>query len=73
MQAPAARKPRPASRRLPASAPGAARLGAAVDVIVGHLRRRVLLQAWKQWEPKLTQASYPSLEDLTAVIFNSAA
>lgn len=63
MQAPATRKPRPASRLLPASTPGAARLGAAVDVIVGHLRRRVLLQAWKRLEPKLTQASYPSLQN----------
>lgn len=59
MQAPTTRRPRPASSRLlPASAPGPARLGAAVDVIVGYLRRRVLLQAWKQWEPKLTQVSY---------------
>lgn len=60
MLAPGTRRPRPASRLLPASAPGPARLGAAVDVIVAHLRRRVLLQAWKQWEPKLTQVSYPT-------------
>lgn len=62
MQAPATRNPRPASRLLPAAAPGPARLGAAVDVIVGHLRRRVLLRAWKQWEPKLSQVSFSSLE-----------
>lgn len=38
-----------------APAPGPARLGAAVDAIVGHLRRLVLLQAWDKWQPKLTQ------------------
>lgn len=36
-------------------APGPARLGAAVDAIVGHLRRLVLLQAWAKWQPTLTQ------------------
>ncbi|CAN0055643.1 unnamed protein product, partial [Ectocarpus sp. 4 AP-2014] len=40
---------------LEAPAPGPARLGAAVDAIVGHLRRLVLLQAWAKWQPKLTQ------------------
>lgn len=39
--------------------PGPVRVGAAVDVIVGHLRRLVLLQAWAKWEPKLTQVSRP--------------
>lgn len=43
------------------AAPGPARLGAAVDVIVGHLRRLVLLQAWAKWEPKLTQVRRPHL------------
>lgn len=53
----------PAARRPPAGdprAPGPARLGAAVDVIVGHLRRLVLLQAWAKWQPKLTQVGRAS-------------
>lgn len=53
----------PAARRPPATdppAPGPARLSAAVDVIVGHLRRLVLLQAWAKWQPKLTQVKRAS-------------
>ncbi|CAN0026892.1 unnamed protein product, partial [Ectocarpus fasciculatus] len=41
-------------------APGPARLGAAVDAIVGHLRRLVLLQAWAKWQPTLTQGEVAS-------------
>lgn len=56
MTQPAPLRPHPAD---PAP-PGPARLSAAVDVIVGHLRRLVLLQAWAKWEPKLTQVRHVS-------------
>lgn len=58
MQPVKTRRPRPAAPgrlRPGATAPGPERLGAALDVIVGHLRRLVLLQAWSKWEPQLTQ------------------
>lgn len=38
-----------------AMAPGPARLKAAVDVIVDHLRRLVLREAWDKWQPTLSQ------------------
>ncbi|CAN0056327.1 unnamed protein product, partial [Ectocarpus sp. 13 AM-2016] len=57
LQPPGGRQSRPGPE---ARAPGPARLGAAVDAIVGHLRRLVLLQAWAKWQPKLTQGEVAS-------------
>ncbi|CAM9689967.1 unnamed protein product [Scytosiphon promiscuus] len=53
-------RPPPGSDLPEAAALGPARLSAAVDVIVDHLRRLVLLQAWEKWQPRLSQGEVAS-------------